>query len=38
VTVDFPSLQTRRGMLDPFFNINTPEELTQAATFTEILE
>ncbi|WP_313601048.1 molybdenum cofactor guanylyltransferase MobA [Rhizobium sp.] len=38
VTVDFPSLQTRRGMLDPFFNINTPEELTQAAAFTEILE
>lgn len=38
VTVDFPSLQTRRGLLDPFFNINTPEELTQAAAFTESLE
>jgi molybdopterin-guanine dinucleotide biosynthesis protein A len=38
VTIDFPSLQTRRGLLDPFFNINTPEELTQAAAFTEILE
>lgn len=37
VTVDFPPLQTRYGSLDPFFNINTPEELAHASTFAEIL-
>lgn len=37
VTVDFQLRQTRHGSLDPFFNINTPEELAQAAAFAEIL-
>lgn len=37
VTVDFQPLQTRYGSLDPFFNINTPEELAHASTFAEIL-
>ncbi len=37
VTVNFPQLQTERGALDPFFNINTPEELAHASAFVESL-
>ncbi len=37
VTVEFPAIQTRHGALDPFFNINTPEELAEAAAFAESL-
>ncbi len=38
VTVDFQPLHTRNGALDPFYNINTPEELAHVATFAESLE
>lgn len=37
-TVDFPDLQTRAGPLDPFFNINTPEDLASAGTWLAALE
>lgn len=37
VTVDFPAVHTRHGALDPFFNINTPEELAHAKAFAESL-
>lgn len=37
VIADFQPLQTRHGSLDPFFNINTPDELAHAAAFAEIL-
>ncbi len=37
VNVDFPVLGTRHGALDPFLNINTPEELAHAETFVEWL-
>lgn len=37
VTVEFPTIGTSRGPLDPFFNINTPEELEEARRFAEEL-
>ena len=37
VTVDFDPIETRRGPLDPFFNINTPEELAEAQAFLEAM-
>ena len=37
VTVDFDPVETSRGPLDPFFNINTPEELAEARAFLEAL-
>ncbi|WP_117191271.1 molybdenum cofactor guanylyltransferase MobA [Rhizobium terrae] len=32
-TVEFPMVETPQGLLDPFFNINTPEELAEARRF-----
>ncbi|CDZ53118.1 molybdenum cofactor guanylyltransferase MobA [Neorhizobium galegae] len=37
VTVEFPMVETQQGLLDPFFNINTPEDLQQALGFAEEL-
>src|SRR5690606_20666848 len=37
VTVDFPVQDTLRGPLDPFFNINTPEDLEIARSFAEVM-
>lgn len=37
VTVDFQALRTPHGALDPFYNINTPEELAHASAFVESL-
>lgn len=36
--VDFPSLDTPRGLFDPFFNINTPDDLAAAENWLWILE
>lgn len=36
-TVDFPLVQTPAGLLDPFLNINTPEDLERAETFAATL-
>jgi molybdopterin-guanine dinucleotide biosynthesis protein A len=33
VTVEFPMIETPHGLLDPFFNINTPEDLQEARRF-----
>jgi molybdenum cofactor guanylyltransferase len=35
VIVDFPEIPTGCGPLDPFYNINTPEELAEARRFAE---
>ncbi|MEZ2127297.1 MULTISPECIES: molybdenum cofactor guanylyltransferase MobA [unclassified Sinorhizobium] len=35
--VDFPMTVTRVGLLDPFFNINTPDDLAQAERWLEVL-
>lgn len=37
VTVEFPPLETNTGSLDPFLNINTPEDLEYAQAFAETL-
>ncbi|CAN7315146.1 MULTISPECIES: molybdenum cofactor guanylyltransferase MobA [Neorhizobium] len=37
VTVEFPVTETPQGALDPFFNINTPEDLQEARRFAEEL-
>ena len=37
VIVEFPMVGTPRGLLDPFFNINTPEDLQEARRFAEEL-
>jgi molybdenum cofactor guanylyltransferase len=37
VTVDFAPIGTANGELDPFLNINTPEDLARANLFSEIL-
>ncbi len=37
VTVEFPMVETPQGLLDPFFNINTPEDLQEARRFAEEL-
>jgi molybdopterin-guanine dinucleotide biosynthesis protein A len=36
--VEFPFTPTRAGPLDPFFNINTPEELQQAEGWLQHIE
>jgi len=36
VAVDFAPVETRVGPLDPFFNVNTPEDLRQAETYLEL--
>lgn len=36
--VDFPSLDTARGLFDPFFNINTPDDLAAAENWLWTLE
>ncbi|MDK1386721.1 molybdenum cofactor guanylyltransferase MobA [Sinorhizobium sp. 8-89] len=37
-TVDFPMIDTKAGPLDPFFNINTPEELREAEAWLQRLK
>ncbi|EUB95739.1 Molybdopterin-guanine dinucleotide biosynthesis protein A [Rhizobium sp. CF080] len=37
VTVEFPMIGTPQGLLDPFFNINTPEDLQEARRFAKEL-
>lgn len=37
-TVEFPLLQTQSGSLDPFLNINTPDDLAEAQTFIGALQ
>lgn len=37
VTVDFPLAETATGSLDPFLNINTPEDLGMAERFAGVL-
>ena len=36
--VAFPPLETAKGSLDPFFNINTPDELALARSYLENLQ
>lgn len=36
--VDFPAVETPAGKLDPFFNVNTPDDLAAARTWLEVLE
>lgn len=36
--VDFPPIETAAGPLDPFFNVNTPDDLVAAERFLEALE
>lgn len=38
VTVDFQYVSTTNGPLDPFYNINTPEELAEARRFAEDMQ
>ncbi|WCJ63989.1 molybdenum cofactor guanylyltransferase MobA [Agrobacterium tumefaciens] len=38
IGVAFPPLETARGSLDPFFNINTPDELALARSHLETME
>ncbi|MDS7597183.1 molybdenum cofactor guanylyltransferase MobA [Agrobacterium tumefaciens] len=38
IGVSFPPLETVNGSIDPFFNINTPDELTVARTYLESME
>ncbi|TZG36891.1 molybdenum cofactor guanylyltransferase MobA [Agrobacterium sp. B1(2019)] len=38
IGVAFPPLETAKGSLDPFFNINTPDELALARSYLENLE
>ena len=37
VTVEWAMVSTTAGLLDPFMNLNTPEELGKARRFLEIL-
>ncbi len=37
VTVDFPMTDTAAGMFDPFFNVNTADDLAQAEEWLRIL-
>ena len=37
VTVEFAMIGTPHGLLDPFFNINTPEDLREARRFAQEL-
>lgn len=36
VTVEFAPVETRADPLDPFFNVNTPEDLRQAEAYLEL--
>nr|WP_225169145.1 molybdenum cofactor guanylyltransferase MobA [Ensifer sp. IC4062] len=36
--VDFPMIATKAGPLDPFFNINTPEQLREAEAWLQCLK
>jgi len=36
VVVDFPLIETTRGQLDPFFNINTSEDLEEAERWLRV--
>ena len=36
--VDFPAIGTPQGALDPFFNINTPDDLAAAEGWLRVLE
>lgn len=38
IGVSFPPLETVNGSIDPFFNINTPDELALARTYLESIE
>ncbi|WP_429815715.1 molybdenum cofactor guanylyltransferase MobA [Ensifer sp. B1-9] len=38
VTVDFPVMMTSKGAFDPFFNINTPEDLAEAREWLSFFE
>ncbi|WP_077961046.1 molybdenum cofactor guanylyltransferase MobA [Ensifer adhaerens] len=38
VTVDFPLIATAKGAFDPFFNVNTPEDLTDAEQWLRFFE
>ncbi|MBK5570996.1 molybdenum cofactor guanylyltransferase MobA [Ensifer sp. SSB1] len=38
VTVDFPVTMTPNGTFDPFFNVNTPEDLTEAEQWLSFFE
>ncbi|AFL52683.1 molybdopterin-guanine dinucleotide biosynthesis protein A [Sinorhizobium fredii] len=38
VAVDFPTVTTKAGLLDPFLNINTPQQLEQAEEWLNRLE
>jgi molybdopterin-guanine dinucleotide biosynthesis protein A len=35
--VEFSMIETTRGLLDPFFNINTPDDLAQAEQWLKVL-
>lgn len=35
--VEFAMIETTRGLLDPFFNINTPDDLAQAEQWLKVL-
>lgn len=37
VTAEFPMIETPFGALDPFFNINTPDDLEEARRFAKVL-
>ena len=36
--VDFPMVETTNGPFDPFFNINTPDDLDAAENWLRVLE
>lgn len=36
--VNFPAIETARGALDPFFNVNTPADLVEAEQWLAVLE
>ncbi|WDZ78920.1 molybdenum cofactor guanylyltransferase MobA [Ensifer adhaerens] len=38
VTVDFPVIMTSKGAFDPFFNVNTPADLTEAEEWLNLFE
>lgn len=38
VAVDFPPITTKAGPLDPFFNVNTPQQLEEAEEWLKKLE
>ncbi|MCY1246687.1 hypothetical protein D9M72_599500 [compost metagenome] len=38
VTVDFPVTMTPKGAFDPFFNVNTPADLTEAEEWLSLFE